>query len=117
MTVAMEKLADGEKAVDVPSVGRADEVGQMAAAVQIFKNNMIETDRLRAEQEKAKAQADGDKKAAMDKLADEFEANVTGIVRTVSTASIELQATLRRRAGRRPPSRQLRSKHRPMCRR
>jgi len=93
MTVAMEKLADGENAIDVPGVGRADEVGQMAAAVQIFKNNMIETDRLRAEQEKAKAQADGDKKAAMNRLADEFEANVTGIVRTVSKASIELQAT------------------------
>ncbi len=93
MTVAMKKLADGENAIDVPGLGRADEVGQMADAVQIFKNNMIETDRLRVEQEKAKAQADGDKKAAMNKLADEFEANVTGIVRTVSTASIELQAT------------------------
>jgi methyl-accepting chemotaxis protein len=93
MTAAMEKLADGEKAIDVPGVGRADEVGQMAAAVQIFKNNMIEADRLRAEQEKAKAHADADKKAAMTKLADEFEASVTGIVQTVSSASIELQAT------------------------
>jgi len=93
MTTAMEKLADGEKAVDVPSVGRVDEVGQMAAAVQIFKDNMIEADRLRAEQEEAKARADTDKKAAMNKLADEFEANVTGIVETVSSASIELQST------------------------
>jgi len=93
MTVAMERLADGQKAVDVPGLGRTDEVGQMAAAVQIFKNNMIEADRLRADQEQAKAHAEADKKAATNKLADEFEANVTGIVRTVSTASIELQAT------------------------
>jgi methyl-accepting chemotaxis protein len=93
MTVAMEKLADGEKAIDVPGVGRADEVGQMAAAVQIFKNNMIETDRLRAEQEQVKAHAEADKKVAMNKLADEFEASVTGIVQTVSSASVELQST------------------------
>jgi methyl-accepting chemotaxis protein len=93
MTVAMEKLANGEKSVDVPGVGRTDEIGQMAAAVQIFKDNMIEADRLRAEQERTKAHADADKKAAMSKLADEFEASVTGIVKTVSSASIELQST------------------------
>jgi methyl-accepting chemotaxis protein len=93
MTAAMEKLADGEKAIDIPGVGRTDEIGQMAAAVQIFKNNMIEADRLRAEQERAKAHAEADKKAAMNKLAAEFEASVTGIVQTVSSASIELQAT------------------------
>jgi methyl-accepting chemotaxis protein len=93
MTAAMEKLADGEKAIDVPGVGRTDEIGQMAAAVQIFKNNMIEADRLRADQEQAKAHAEADKKAATNKLADEFEASVRGIVQTVSSASVELQAT------------------------
>jgi methyl-accepting chemotaxis protein len=93
MTAAMEKLADGENAIDVPGLGRADEVGQMAAAVQIFKHNMIEANRLRAQQEQAKAHADIDKKAATNKLADEFEASVRSIVQTVSSASIELQAT------------------------
>jgi methyl-accepting chemotaxis protein len=93
MTAAMEKLAEGEHAIDIPGAGRVDELGQMAAAVHIFKNNMIEANRLRAEQEQAKAHADADKKAATNKLADEFETSVRDIVETVSSASVELQAT------------------------
>ena len=92
MTGAMERLAGGEKAVEVPGLARTDELGQMAAAVQIFKNNMTEAERLRSEQEQMKANADAEKKTATDKLADEFEANVRGIVQSVSSASMEMQA-------------------------
>src|SRR3546814_13102635 len=54
---------------------------------------MIETDRIRAEQEQTKALAEAEKQAAMQHLADEFEASVKGIVQTVSSASSELQST------------------------
>jgi len=49
MTSAMTTLARGDSAVQVPEVGRNDEIGAMAAAVQIFKDNMIEHQRAQAE--------------------------------------------------------------------
>ncbi|THD61035.1 methyl-accepting chemotaxis protein [Phenylobacterium sp.] len=49
MTEAMGKLASGDHAVDVPAVGRKDEVGRMAGAVQTFKDAAIEKVRLEAE--------------------------------------------------------------------
>ena len=42
MTAAMKRLAGGDHAVDVPSVGRGDEIGQMAAAVQTFKDAALQ---------------------------------------------------------------------------
>jgi signal transduction histidine kinase len=49
MTSAMTALAKGDPTVDVPGVGRGDEIGAMATAAQIFKNNMIERQRAQAE--------------------------------------------------------------------
>ena len=49
MTSAMTTLAKGDSAVEVPEAGRSDEIGAMAAAVQIFKDNMIERQRTQAE--------------------------------------------------------------------
>ncbi|MCI0756166.1 MCP four helix bundle domain-containing protein, partial [Teichococcus vastitatis] len=49
MTAAMRRLADRDMAVLIPGAGRGDEVGGMAAAVQVFKDNMITADRLAAE--------------------------------------------------------------------
>ena len=47
MTQAMEQLASGDTSVAIPGTGRADEVGSMAATVQVFKKSMTETGRLR----------------------------------------------------------------------
>jgi signal transduction histidine kinase len=49
MTSVMTALAKGDSAVAVPAVGRNDEIGEMAAAVQVFKDNMIERQRAQAE--------------------------------------------------------------------
>lgn len=51
LTETMRQLADNDTSVDVPSRERSDELGAMAAAVDVFKQNMIEGDSLRAEQE------------------------------------------------------------------
>jgi methyl-accepting chemotaxis protein len=93
MTAAMAKLAGGDLTVEIPARGRADEIGEMASAVQVFKESMSETERLRAEQEAMKKQAEIDKVAAMNKLADEFEASIRGVVNGVASAATELQAT------------------------
>jgi signal transduction histidine kinase len=49
MTSAMTAIAKGDTAVDVPGVTRSDEIGAMAASVQIFKDSMIERERAQAE--------------------------------------------------------------------
>ncbi|MFN4282214.1 MAG: methyl-accepting chemotaxis protein [Alphaproteobacteria bacterium] len=99
MTEVMARLAGGDTAAVIPAVERKDEIGAMAKAVQVFKDNMIETERMRAQQEEMKRQAEIDKKAALNKLADEFEANVKEIVQTVSAAANELQATAQSMSG------------------
>src|ERR1700681_2382723 len=50
MVGVMTRLSGGDSTIAIPSLGRTDEVGEMAGAVQVFKTNMIDTERLRAEQ-------------------------------------------------------------------
>jgi methyl-accepting chemotaxis protein len=93
MVRAMTRLARGDTAIAIPSQGRKDEVGEMADAVQVFKTNMIETERLRAEQSEIEARQAQRRRADMIKLADDFEGAVGEIVETVSSASTELEAS------------------------
>ncbi|WP_245452428.1 methyl-accepting chemotaxis protein [Bradyrhizobium forestalis] len=95
MTFAMGKLAGGDTSMNVPCVGRTDEVGEMANAVQVFKDNMIEADRLRAEQSQMEARAAAQRKADMHRLAGQFEDAVGDIVKTLSSSSTELEAAAR----------------------
>ena len=55
MTEAMQKLAKGDKSVEIPQQGRTDEIGKMATTVEFFKNSMIEAERLAKEQSAAEA--------------------------------------------------------------
>ena len=93
MREVMAKLAHGDSSVAVPGIGRRDEVGGMAGAVQVFKDNMIETERLRAEQEAQKRRGEQERRQAMLGLAARFEASVGGIVDGVASAATELQLT------------------------
>ena len=87
MTTAMRELASGNEAVEVPGVGRSDEIGEMADAVQVFKDNAAEVRRLNAEQEEREQRAEEQRHAAMKKMADDFEARIGQVVAAVSQAS------------------------------
>jgi methyl-accepting chemotaxis protein len=93
MTIAMRKIADGETSTAIPAQERRDEVGAMAQSVQIFKDNMIETARLRGEQDALKAQADAERKLLLSRMADDFESGVRASLDTLATAATEMQAT------------------------
>jgi methyl-accepting chemotaxis protein len=93
MVRAMTGLAGGDFAVAIPSLGRKDEVGEMADAVQVFKSNMIETERLRAEQLQVEQRQLQQRKADMRELADAFEGAVGEIIENVSSAATELEAS------------------------
>ena len=93
MTAAMNDLASGNLAVEVPGVGRNDEVGEMAKAVEIFKSNAIARQTLEAEQREAETRATSGRKADMNKMADDFETAVGQIVEAVSSASSQLEVS------------------------
>jgi len=93
MTQSMNMLAKGDVSAEIPSTDRSDEIGEMAASVQTFKDNLIETERLRKEQETTKQQAEAVREKAMRVLADKFEMSVGGVVSAVTSAADELQST------------------------
>ncbi len=93
MTGAMGRLAGGDLAVEVPATGRGDELGLMARAVQVFKDNAVAMERMRAEQTEKDRQAEAAKRSAMLSLADDFESHITAVVEHVSSAATEMDAT------------------------
>ncbi len=93
ITAIMTKLADRDWTTEVRFQDRTDEIGQMAKAVQVFKNNGVEADRLRDEQEALKVKAEQEKRQAMLDLAGRFEANIGSIVESVASAATELRST------------------------
>ncbi|WP_426610758.1 methyl-accepting chemotaxis protein [Bradyrhizobium sp. McL0616] len=93
MTRAMGALAGGNLEIEIPGRGKADEIGDMAKAIQVFKDNMVDTERLRHEQVEVEARQAESRKKDMVRLADQFEQAVGEIVDTVSSASGELEAS------------------------
>jgi methyl-accepting chemotaxis protein len=93
ITATMNRLSSGDTAVTIPGGERHDELGTMATAVEVFKDSMIETDRLRAEQEVMKKRTEAERREGMVALAARFETDVGGIVGGVASAATELQST------------------------
>ncbi len=89
----MERLARNDTSVDVTGCERSDELGAIARTVQVFKENAIQVSELRRQQENAAIQATAERKRIMNKMADEFESNVMGVVNEVSSSSTEMQRT------------------------
>lgn len=92
LTSRMSRLADGEVTEAIPGAERTDEIGAMAAAVQVFKDNMIRADRLAAEKQ---AENDGKMRRAqvLDDLTRAFETKVTELIGGLSRASSTMEST------------------------
>ncbi len=89
---AMLRLAGQDLGTTIPGIGRKDEIGAMAAAVQVFKENGIERQRLEAEQ--AELRAARERRAALiEQLINGFDSDVSMVLKTVASASSELEAT------------------------
>ncbi|MFQ5346937.1 MAG: methyl-accepting chemotaxis protein [Rhodothalassiaceae bacterium] len=120
VTGLMTRLADGDTGIDIRGADDKDEVGEMARAVQVFRDNAVEAERMRAEhreQEKreaerqreaeeedhrraeAEAEAERQRKAEEEKrqilkqLADDLESAVIRVVGTVSASAEQLNST------------------------
>ncbi len=91
--VRMQELAEGKLDGEIPGIGRGDEIGAMAATVQIFKDNAVRIRGLEQAEAETQARAAAERRAVMENIASDFERSVTGIVRSVSTAAAGMQAT------------------------
>ncbi|MBB5046565.1 methyl-accepting chemotaxis protein [Rhodopseudomonas rhenobacensis] len=97
MTAAMQKIAGGACDIVIPGLARGDEIGSMANAIGMIRDNAER--KARAEVE-ARAQLDQEaaarRKQDLDRLADHFEGAIGNIIETVSAASTQLEAEARR---------------------
>ncbi|MEE7505440.1 methyl-accepting chemotaxis protein [Methylobacterium sp. C33D] len=89
----MGRLAADDLDVAVSGSGRTDEIGVMAASVQVFKDGLIRARALEHDAAQARATAEARRRSGMHEIADAFEGTVGGIIGTVSTAVAALQDT------------------------
>ncbi len=87
----LHALAAGNKGVEIPYAGRADEVGDNARAAKSFRDNLLRIEEMERAQKDADARAAAERKREMHALADSFEAAVGDIVGAVSSASTQLE--------------------------
>ncbi len=118
ITQTMKRVAGGELSVEVPCKERTDEIGEMAATVEVFKNNLMENERMREEQVRAEKhaqrmaeeqtaaekraveelkanekRAQEQRQAELQNIATSFETAIGSIVDIVASASAELSST------------------------
>lgn len=102
ITEAMSVLAEGDTTVKIKGTDRVDEIGDIARATQVFRDNAVAMEELRAQQkeaervqalekEKAQQKAAEAQTATMNRLADEFEETVRRVVDSVSEAALQMQ--------------------------
>src|SRR6201996_6667258 len=89
----MRALADGALDGEIPGIGRRDEVGEMAATVQIFKDNAVRIRGLEQAEQETSKRAVAERRAAMETIANDFERSISGVVRSVASAAAGMQTT------------------------
>ncbi len=95
LTDVMHKLAAGDKSVIVFGANRGDEIGAMAKAVEVFKTNAVEMERMERRQAEEKAEAERRRKQELHQLADSFEASVQSVVDSVTTSAKDMEGAAR----------------------
>ncbi len=92
MTEAMDELSSNNLAIEVPALDNKDEIGDMAKAVQVFKENMIRTQELEAEQAKSREEQQRRSELIESRTA-RFDQTMSETLRTVSDASSKMQTS------------------------
>ncbi len=96
---AMVRLGRNDLATEIPERRRRDEIGQMARALDVFKDNLARNARMEQEKSESAQRAAAEKRQAMFDLAQRFENRVVGIVDAVDGAAHDLQSSATRLSG------------------
>jgi methyl-accepting chemotaxis protein len=92
ITTVMRRLAERDWAVEPYGIDRGDEIGAMAQAVQVFKENGRAADTLQQQIDAERTNADATRRAEMRRFADQFDQAVGQVVTQVGKAAGEMQA-------------------------
>jgi methyl-accepting chemotaxis protein len=92
MTAVMGLLAKGDLSTVIPATENKDEIGDMARAVMVFKDNMVKADQLAAEQKAEQAKKE-QRQVAIEGYIATFETGVRGSLDTLASAATEMRAT------------------------
>jgi methyl-accepting chemotaxis protein len=92
-TKGLQRLAANDHGIEITDLDRGDEIGDIAKAQQVFKENLQQMDKMKAEQKAMEIKSAEDKRRAMNDLASGFESSVGQIVTLVSSAATELNAS------------------------
>lgn len=91
-TETMTALTSGNLDIVVKGADQKDEFGDVARSLNVFKESMIKARELTAEQERLKAQAEVDRKAAQRQLADTFDSRTRDVIASLSEAASTMRA-------------------------
>lgn len=95
ITNAMKQLAQGNLGAAVPTFAGMNEFSSMSDAFRIFQANAIEQERMRRHQEEADLKASSERKAVRQRMADEFDQAVRGVMGEVTDAIAEIEMAAR----------------------
>jgi methyl-accepting chemotaxis protein len=93
ITEAMNRLVAGHADIELPPSDRRDEIGAMAAALRVFRHNAQEKERLSAEQGRAQAIAEAEKRSLLNGLVEDFQRSVYRVVDQVGTSAEGMDRT------------------------
>jgi methyl-accepting chemotaxis protein len=91
LETAMRRIADGDLETKIPPAS-GDEIGGMAEALVVFRDNAVQIREANERAIREQAEASEQRRRERMKIADEFEAQVRGVVEAVSSASAQLQS-------------------------
>lgn len=92
MTEAMGTLAKGDTTITIPSIGEESEIGRMADAVQVFKDEMVLNEQL-AQKAAQEQEARSRRASKVDELTKGFDHEIASVLQTVSAASSQMEGT------------------------
>ncbi|MCW9034481.1 MAG: methyl-accepting chemotaxis protein [Alphaproteobacteria bacterium] len=93
MADVMRNISKGNLETEIPDTEKEDEIGRMARAVSVFKENALEVKRLEEEQKESEEKAAAARKVMLDKMADNLDASVGSVVQALSSTAGDMQSS------------------------
>jgi len=88
----MTALIQRDLSVEVPDRARGDEIGEMSRAVEMFKANLVETDRLQGEQGRVSAEREA-RARTLDGLIRGFDAKIESVLSSLNQSVGDMRST------------------------
>jgi len=99
MTTAMVAMSNGRLDILIPGTGNRDEIGAMGSALEIFRANALENEKLRADAERQRREADRVRHESLEAMAARIESDMTKAVDMLAMRTGEVDVNARQMAG------------------